>query len=128
MALIHGAAFPPGERWGADALGIQAGLPGAYGFICQMGGFVLARVAADEAEILTLAVLPDSRRQGLGAALLTAALAEARRRGAASMVLEVATGNAPARALYVRHGFTEVGRRPAYYASGQNALILRRCS
>ena len=125
MALIHAAAFPPGERWGADALGIQLTLPGAYGFLDPAGGFVLARVAADEAEILTLAVMPDQQRQHIGTRLLAATMQEAQRRKAASFVLEVATGNHAARALYAQHGFIETGRRRDYYPSGQDALILR---
>src|SRR5437763_170902 len=59
LACIHSRAFPEGERWGADAMALQLGLPGAFGFIDAEGGMVLARVAADEAEILTLAVLPE---------------------------------------------------------------------
>lgn len=125
MALIHGAAFPPGERWGANALGIQLGLPGAFGFLDPAGGFVLARVAADEAEILTLAVMPDCQRRGYAEGLLARAMLEAAQRGARSLVLEVAVDNAPARALYAKGGFVEVGRRRAYYPSGQDALILR---
>ncbi len=125
LAAIHGAAFPPGARWGADAMALQLGLPGAYGFIDADGGCVLARVAADEAEILTLAVLPEARRHGLGRALLAAAMAEAAARGALSMVLEVGARNAPAQALYAGAGFGRVGLRTGYYGGGEDALILR---
>jgi len=125
MALIHAAAFPPGERWSATALGLQLSMPGAFGWIDPTCGFVLARVAADEAEILTLAVLPAGQQQGRGRVLLGAAIAEATRRGACALLLEVAVGNAAACALYTRAGFSEVGRRPRYYASRQDALVLR---
>ncbi len=125
LAAIHAAAFPLGERWGADALSLQLGLPGAFGLVDEVGGFVLARVAADEAEILTLAVAPPARRQGRARRLLGAAVTEAGRRGARSMVLEVSVRNEAARALYARAGFAEVGRRPRYYAGGVDALILR---
>ena len=100
-------------------------MPGTFGLVEAQGGMLLARVAADEAEVLTLAVLPALRRQGLGRALLQAAMAEARRRGAASMTLEVAVDNVAARDLYTSAGFTQVGRRRRYYANGADALVLR---
>lgn len=125
LAAVHAGAFPPGQRWGADAIGLQLALPGTYGFVAE-GGFVLARAAADEAEILTLAVLPARRRGGLGRSLVDRALREAAERGAARAFLEVSEANAPARALYASLGFEPVGRRPRYYAGGADALVLRR--
>ena len=125
LAGIHAVSFPSAERWGADAMALQLGLPGAFGFLHLGGGMVLARAVADEAEILTIAVKPDRRRGGLGAVLLRAAMAGAMERGAASMFLEVAVTNAGARALYGRHGFTEVGQRTRYYPGGGDALVLR---
>ena len=125
MAAVHAHAFPLGQRWGADAIGLQLGLPGAFGFVAE-GGFVLARAAADEAEILTLAVLPTRRRGGLGRSLVERAMQEAGERGAARLFLEVSEANAPARALYAALGFEPVGRRPGYYACGADALVLRR--
>jgi ribosomal-protein-alanine N-acetyltransferase len=126
MATMHAACFPPEARWGADAMALQLGLPGAFGFIDARGGFVLARVAADEAEILTLAVLPAVRRGGVARALLRRAVAAAADAGAASLFLEVAEGNAAARALYAAEGFCPVGRRRRYYPGGGDALVLRR--
>ena len=126
MALLHGRAFAARERWGADAIGLQLGLPGAFGWIAPAGGMVLARVAADEAEVLTLAVDPAVQRHGLGWALLEQALATARQRGAAAMFLEVASGNEPGRALYAAAGFIAVGCRRGYYPNGSDALVLRR--
>lgn len=125
LAAIHRAAFPPREAWGPDAIGLQLVMPGAFGLLEPQGGMLLARVAADEAEVLTLAVLPALRHQGLGRALLLGATAEARRRGALSMALEVAVDKVPARGLYASAGFTAVGRRRRYYADGADALVLR---
>lgn len=125
LALIHVAAFPPGQQWGADAIALQLGLPGAFGLVSAAGGFILARVAADEAEILTLAVAPAARRRGLGRALVGAALAGAAARGAASLFLEVAETNVPALALYAQCGFGAVGRRRGYYGGSVDALVLR---
>ncbi len=125
LAEIHRAAFPPAEAWSADVMALQLGVPGAFGWLHPAGGMVLARVAADEADILTIAVAPGARRQGLGRALLLAAMVEAARRGATTMFLEVGVANHAAHALYVSAGFTEVGRRRGYYADGGDALILR---
>ena len=125
LAAIHAQAFPPREAWGRDAIALQLAMPGVFGLLHPRGGMILARVTADEAEVLTLAVVPEARRQGVAAALLAGAMAEAGEQAAQTMVLEVATGNAAARALYQRAGFVEAGRRSRYYADGGDALILR---
>jgi ribosomal-protein-alanine N-acetyltransferase len=125
LAAIHAAAFEPAESWGQDAISLQLALPGAFGLLDERGGMLLGRVAADEAEVLTLAVVPAVRRQGIATTLLRAALAEVRARGGTGMLLEVATNNTAARALYQRLGFVEVGRRRRYYADLSDALVLR---
>jgi ribosomal-protein-alanine N-acetyltransferase len=125
LAAIHAMAFPPHEAWGEDAIALQLAMPGVLGLLHARGGMILIRVTEDEAEVLTLAVAPEARRQGVAGALLAAAMAAAREQAARTMVLEVAIGNAAARALYERAGFVEAGRRPRYYADGGDALILR---
>ncbi len=125
LAAIHAEAFPPREAWGEDAIALQLAMPGVFGLLHPRGGMILARVTEDEAEVLTLAVAPEVRRQGVAAALLAGAMAAAREQAARTMVLEVAIGNTGARALYERAGFVEAGRRPRYYADGGDALILR---
>lgn len=125
MALMHSRAFAA-QGWGADAIELQLGLPGAFGWIAPTGGMVLARVAADEAEVLTLAVDPAVQRQGIGRTLLGQTLATARQRGAGALFLEVASGNEPGRALYAAAGFVAVGCRRGYYPNGGDALVLRR--
>jgi [ribosomal protein S18]-alanine N-acetyltransferase len=106
------------DALGDDALGDDA-----------LGGFILARDLGGEAEILTLGVLPRTRRLGVGRALLDAVMAEAGRRRLGSVVLEVAADNAAARLLYGATGFVRVGMRPRYYRRDHgaiDALILRR--
>jgi len=125
LAAIHAAAFPPAERWGPDAIRLMLEMQSAFGLALPQG-FILARVAADEAEILTLAVLPEARRQGVGGTLLAQAMATAAARGASAMFLEAAEHNAAARALYAAAGFAEAGRRKRYYPDGADALVLRR--
>ncbi len=131
LAALHEAAFPPGERWSATAIAGQLEVPGAFGLIAispleHPCGLVMARVAADEAEILTLGVIPLARRQGVAVLLLAGAEGRAAARGAVVMFLEVAEANVAARALYAGRGYREVGRRRNYYPSGADALVLRR--
>jgi len=93
----------------------------------EVAGYVVAWVAADEAEIANVAVAPTLRGHGIGARLLDATLLEVRGRGAAAVYLEVRESNAAARALYASRGFVEVGRRRNYYRRPQeDALVLRR--
>lgn len=131
LAALHRAGIgTAGPAW--DEAGFAALLrhPGRRALIALAAGapvgLVLVGVAADEAEILTLAVLPQWRRQGAGRALVEAALGHAARQGATRLVLEVAVRNAPARALYAALGFAEIARRRAYYAGGEDALVLAR--
>jgi hypothetical protein len=58
MAAIHAAAFAPADAWSAEVFDLQLAMPNIFGLLHQKGGLILARVAADEAEILTLAVVP----------------------------------------------------------------------
>lgn len=93
-------------------------------------GFVLARLAAGEAEILTIVVARAHRRHGLGWQLMDAVLRELHGRRAEALFLEVDESNPPALALYRRLGFHEVGKRANYYQSAEKgptgALVMRR--
>lgn len=96
----------------------------------ELAGFILSRVAADEAEILTVAVSPRRRGEGLAGQLMRANMAQLQGAGAKSWFLEVEAQNASALALYRRFGFTQVGERRSYYRKADGdaatALILRR--
>lgn len=120
LAALHAESFA--EGWTAKALTDLLGTPGTFA-VWTEDGFVLARAAGGEAEILTLAVRPAARGKGLGRALLQAALDRAAQDGAAVMFLEVGADNPAARALYAGLGFAKVGQRKGYYAGG-DALIL----
>ena len=89
-------------------------------------GFVLARCAADEVEVLIAAVAGPMRRAGIGTALVTAVLDEAARVGARTAHLEVRASNAAAIALYELLGFVAVGRRPRYYGATEDAILMSR--
>ncbi len=93
-------------------------------------GFALGRVAADEAELLTIAVDPGHRLQGIGRACCAAFEAEAKSRGAVRAFLEVAATNEAARRLYLASGWIRNGRRQAYYrtsAGRADAILMSRC-
>jgi len=131
LAAVHASAFeaPWDEGTIAGLLATPGVLAFATGAALTPAGFILLRLAADEAEILTLATDPAHRRRGLALALLRAATRAAGERGAKSLVLEVAADNASARALYAKVGFVPVGARRDYYAGAAgavDALILRR--
>jgi len=118
LSALHATSFAP--AWDEKALKdlIAAG---AMALVSE-NGFVMVRVAADEAEILTICVVSERRRMGEGRALLGAASARAFEAGAKRMFLEVACANTAARKLYEGFGFSEVGQRKAYYPG--DALVL----
>jgi ribosomal-protein-alanine N-acetyltransferase len=93
-------------------------------------GFILSRKAADEAEILSIAIDPKYRGRGMAAHLLRDHMNELSQLAVRRLFLEVDKHNQPACKLYDKFGFYKVGERPAYYhnASGQpsSALILRK--
>ena len=127
LAAVHAEAFA--TPWPASAFTDLLGQPGVV-LEGDADGFILIRAVADEAELLTLAVRPAARRQGLGARLVRVATDRAKALGVTLMFLEVAEDNAPARALYESLGFESAGRRPRYYprAEGRaaDALLLVR--
>jgi ribosomal-protein-alanine N-acetyltransferase len=129
MAEIHAASFITPRPWTACEF---AALPDSAGaFLCLAPeGFLWGRSLAGEAELLTLAVAPQARRQGQAAELVRQFLARATETGATTAFLEVAQDNAPARALYAAAGFAQAGRRRGYYTRpGQppvDALVLTR--
>lgn len=131
LAATHAAAFSAGEAWSEEAIvGALAG-PGAV-LVGDARAFLIGRIVADEAEILTLATHPDNRRTGLARAVLGQFESLAAEAGAAVIFLEVDAGNTPARALYAAAGYLQSGLRRGYYrrADGQrsDALVLeKRC-
>lgn len=129
MARLHAACFTTPRPWTeAEFAGLLAE-PSVFA-LTRPGAILLGRAIAGEAELLTLAVDPAARRQGLARALVQDFLAEARARAAESAFLEVAEANAPARALYAAAGFAQAGRRRGYYrlpgGGAEDALVLVR--
>jgi [ribosomal protein S18]-alanine N-acetyltransferase len=129
IARILDASFDsPEQRWSSASVAGTLAMPGTIALLAP-GACAILRVAADEAEILTIAVLPAERRQGRAAALVRACIAEAAGSGAARIHLEVAASNAAARALYRSAGFAETGGRAGYYRGPQgreDAVLMGR--
>jgi len=136
FAALHAAAFRRG--WSEDEfeqLLLDRNVIGHRAMIGTLAGrtlvgFVLSRLAAGEAEILSVAVAPARRGRGLARKLLDLHLRRLAGLGVTAVFLEVDEDNVPARRLYGRARFRDVGRRPAYYARGEgapaSALVLRR--
>jgi ribosomal-protein-alanine N-acetyltransferase len=128
IAAVHGASFKRG--WGEDELHrllIERNVVAHRVIIGRnLIGFILSRLAAGEAEILSVAIAPGWRGRGLARPLLDLHLRRLAGLGVRAVFLDVDKSNVPARALYERAGFHEVGQRQGYYAGGATALVLRR--
>jgi ribosomal-protein-alanine N-acetyltransferase len=126
LAALHTGAF--NRPWSQDAFEVFLGDPTVFGLIIGGDGFILWRTVAGEAEILTLAVSPAARRQGIARALLAGAVERAAKAPAEWMFLEVSEQNSAALALYQAAGFQIGGLRKGYYESEnqpENALLMR---
>jgi ribosomal-protein-alanine N-acetyltransferase len=133
IATLHATLFP--TPWEADAVRALIEHPAAVSLIAalpgrQIVGFVIAQIAADEAEILSIGVATNSQRQGIGRTLVEGTLRAAARAEARRLYLDVAASNTAARALYAACGFTEAGLRKAYYTlpdGGREDAFLLSC-
>jgi [ribosomal protein S18]-alanine N-acetyltransferase len=136
MAVME-VAFEPayGEAWNrrqvTDALMLSStyalvvdadGVPIPDGSSASPAGFVLTRHVLDEEELLLIAVAPNARRRGVGAALITHLFDAARTRGITRVLLEMRRGN-PAIYLYERFGFEPIGERRNYYRMANGERI-----
>ena len=126
LAALHARCFPAHPRpWSTGEFSEL--LDNRLNFLLiRPQGFLLGRVVADEAELLTLAVAPEARRRGVGRALLAEFAHTSHARGAREAFLEVASDNAPAIALYASAGWQRAGTRRDYYAPGIDAMVMRR--
>ncbi len=128
IAAIHAASFQRG--WGEYEIRHLLLESSVVAHRVMIGrtliGFILSRLAAGEAEILSVAIAPAWRRRALARPLLDLHLRRLAGLGVRSVFLEVDEHNVPAGRLYRRVGFREVGRRQGYYQGGATALVLRR--
>lgn len=134
LASIHSGGFERG--WDAAEFERLLTDRAVLAHVARQGGkgtplgFILSRLAADEAEVLTIAVAAKMRGKGVARGLVSTHLGALAGRGIKALFLEVAEDNLPALKLYRRVGFTEVGRRKGYYArqggAPATALIMKR--
>ena len=132
LAQLHGASFHRG--WGEGEFERMLAERNTLVHRLRLGrktiGFAVSRMAADEAEILSIGIDPTHRGRGLSRDLLLTHLGHLAGRGIRTIFLEVEENNQPARRLYEWAGFSVVGRRERYYQEpgGQqlNALLMRR--
>jgi ribosomal-protein-alanine N-acetyltransferase len=129
IAAIHSASFHKG--WDAAYVAESLRVEGTLALVAEdYAGFALLRVANDQAHIVSFAVHPEARGQGIGKALLAALLAEAARRKAKTVVLRVNERNEAAVRLYERNGFSRVARHAAHYSNPDgvrsDAIEMRR--
>jgi ribosomal-protein-alanine N-acetyltransferase len=132
LANLHGASFHRG--WGENEFESMLTERNTLVHRLRMGrktvGFAVSRMAADEAEILSIAVALSHRGRGLSRNLLLTHLGHLAGRGVRTVFLEVEENNQPARRLYERAGFGIAGRRERYYREANgvqlNALLMRR--
>lgn len=134
IAAVHEEDFK--RPWSETEFAELISQDNVFGFVAREvgtrrpGGFVLARLTAGEAEILTIAVRRVDRRAGLGRDLMEAVLRYLHAARAETLFLEVDETNQPAIALYRRCGFAEIARRKGYYGDAKtgrtDALVMRR--
>jgi ribosomal-protein-alanine N-acetyltransferase len=132
LAQLHGASFHRG--WSESEFEAMLTERNTLAHRLRLGrkiiGFAVSRIAADEAEILSVAIDVDHRGRGLSRDLLLTHLGHLAGHGIRAIFLEVEENNQPARKLYERAGFAVIGRRERYYKQpgGEqlNALLMRR--
>ena len=99
-----------------------------YGIVAEVNGFSVGFVTVtcglDDADIESVYVLPEYRRQGIADGLVERAVAFAKAQGAKKVLLEVRASNYSAISLYKKHGFEQLSVRKKYYADGEDALVL----
>jgi ribosomal-protein-alanine N-acetyltransferase len=119
LATLHAQGFHrgwPKEDFASYIAGRETPVYVACDARRRIAGFAMLRLAADEAELITIAVDPRWRKKGMGRALMNALLEDLAMTAARRLFLEVAADNAAALRLYTRLGFAKIGERQGYYA------------
>ena len=122
LSNLHQKCFPS-KPWSADDFRDLKN--SGCEIIMSENGFIVYRIAVDEAEIITIGVNPDFRRQGIAAAMVGIIEKTLKNQGVKKIFLEVASNNIPAQKLYENSGFVQVGLRPKYY-DGVDAILMSK--
>lgn len=119
---LHRACFPD-KPWSAqDFADLKKS---GCNIIASQNGFIVWRTVVDEAEIITIGVRPEARKNGIATAMLTLVENDLKKRGVKKIFLEVAENNVPAKKLYEQNGFTQISIRPKYY-DGVDAILMEK--
>ena len=122
LAELHKQCFPD-RPWSAnDFMDLKKS---GCEILASNNGFIVWRVAANEAEIITIGVAPDARRNGVAGAMILLMEQELKKQSVHKVFLEVSKVNYPAKNLYEKYGFLPVGTRPKYY-NGTDAIIMQK--
>lgn len=131
LSDLHRECFP--NYWNIDAFNDFFSISGTQAVLACVpdpAGMAVWRVQGEQADIITIAVRPAFRRQGLGAAMLEYMMGEIQGKGANNLFLDVEEGNTAAIGLYERYGFVQLNRRKLYYrqkdGSYTDALVMAR--
>ena len=116
--------------WSESGIAAELDNPVSHWYVAveegQVRGYAGGHQVLDEAEVMNIATDPAHRRRGIAEALLRHLCAQLQASGAEFILLEVRESNAPARTLYEKLGFAQVGRRPHYYSQPDEAGIIMR--
>ena len=122
LAHLHQKCFP-NRPWSAEDFRDLKN--SGCEIIMSENGFIVYRIAVDEAEIITIGVNPEMRRNGIASAMIGIIEKNLKNQGVKKIFLEVALNNEPAKKLYESMGFKVVGSRPKYY-DGVDAILMAK--
>ena len=122
LSNLHKKCFP-NRPWSADDF--RDLKKSGCEIIMSQNGFIVYRTVADEAEIITIGVDPETRRNGIASAMIRIIEKDVKNQGVKKIFLEVASNNIPAQKLYENSGYTKVGLRPKYY-DGVDAILMAK--
>ena len=129
LAEIEGRCFPC-DAWSQGMLSEVLKAPYQWSVLAEEDGKIYGYACLfslfETAELLNIAVDTDYRGRGFGEKLLTAIHNQAKAMGAERILLEVRVSNAPAIALYTKHGYEKIAVRKRYYANGEDADIMEK--
>ena len=122
LSNLHQKCFP-NKPWSADDF--RDLKKSGCEIIMSENGFIVYRIAVDEAEIITIGVNPEMRRKGIASAMIGIIEKTLKNQGVKKIFLEVALTNISAKKLYENCGFKTVGSRPKYY-DGVDAILMAK--
>ena len=122
LANLHAQCFPDKPWSASDFADLKKS---GCEILASDNGFIVWRVVADEAEIISIGVTPNARRSGIAGAMILLMEQELKKSSVVNVFLEVSEVNTPAKKLYEKYGFKPTGKRPKYY-DGTDAIIMTK--